>query len=440
MQYFIHKNFYIAGSAIVCGFIISLFVPIFFNVMLIAIVALVFVTLADFSVIKKLGKNVSISRNVDIILSLGEFQPVNYTVVNQSPRSIECEIIDELPYQLQIREGLWKGYLQGNTEETIKYNIKPNSRGEYHFGYVYLFFQRIKFPLIIGRISNDEIFMSKVYPSVIQMHKVEFLISNKTAHNSGIRKIRSLGDDDEFEHLRSYVPGNNIKHINWKATSRRNELMVNQYQDTRSQNIYMLIDKSRCMEMPFDQMALLDYAINACLVFTKVILKKYDKPGIITFNNKVDHSLAPHSSLAQLSRINEVLYNQNTDFLESNFDVLYMHIRNNINKRSVLFLFTNFENHAELNRNLAYLKLISKSHLLIVVSFINDELQRMIKSEAESVSNAFENVVAETLLVEKEQILRILNQHGIMTILTTPKDLTIDTVNKYLEIKARRLK
>ncbi|MBK8887533.1 MAG: DUF58 domain-containing protein [Saprospiraceae bacterium] len=263
--------------------------------------------------------------------------------------------------------------------------------------------------------------MSKVYPSVIQMHKVEFLISNKTAHNSGIRKIRSLGDDDEFEHLRSYVPGNNIKHINWKATSRRNELMVNQYQDTRSQNIYMLIDKSRCMEMPFDQMALLDYAINACLVFTKVILKKYDKPGIITFNNKVDHSLAPHSSLAQLSRINEVLYNQNTDFLESNFDVLYMHIRNNINKRSVLFLFTNFENHAELNRNLAYLKLISKSHLLIVVSFINDELQRMIKSEAESVSNAFENVVAETLLVEKEQILRILNQHGIMTILTTPK-------------------
>ncbi|MBK7701307.1 MAG: DUF58 domain-containing protein [Saprospiraceae bacterium] len=242
------------------------------------------------------------------------------------------------------------------------------------------FFQRIKFPLIIGRISNDEISMSKVYPSVIQMHKVEFLISNKTAHNSGIRKIRSLGDDDEFEHLRSYVPGNNIKHINWKATSRRNELMVNQYQDTRSQNIYMLIDKSRCMEMPFDQMALLDYAINACLVFTKVILKKYDKPGIITFNNKVDHSLAPHSSLAQLSRINEVLYNQNTDFLESNFDVLYMHIRNNINKRSVLFLFTNFENHAELNRNLAYLKLISKSHLLIVVSFINDELQRMIKS------------------------------------------------------------
>ncbi|MBK8828645.1 MAG: DUF58 domain-containing protein [Saprospiraceae bacterium] len=170
--------------------------------------------------------------------------------MNQSPRSIECEIIDELPYQLQIREGLWKGYLQGNTEETIKYNIKPNSRGEYHFGYVYLFFQRIKFPLIIGRISNDEIFMSKVYPSVIQMHKVEFLISNKTAHNSGIRKIRSLGDDDEFEHLRSYVPGNNIKHINWKATSRRNELMVNQYQDTRSQNIYMLIDKSRCMEMP----------------------------------------------------------------------------------------------------------------------------------------------------------------------------------------------
>lgn len=91
--------------------------------MLITIVALVFAALADVTVIKNLGKKVSISRNVDVILSLGEFQPVNYTVVNQSPRSIECEIIDELPYQLQIRDELWKGRLQGNSEETIQYNI-----------------------------------------------------------------------------------------------------------------------------------------------------------------------------------------------------------------------------------------------------------------------------------------------------------------------------
>lgn len=440
MQYFIHKNFYISGSIIVCGLILSLFMPLMMYIMIAAIIGLVLATSVDIIKIKNLGKKVSITRDVDNILSMGEYQPVSYTVVNQSKRPIECEIIDELPYQLQIREKLWKGQLQSNTETITKYNIKPTSRGEYKFGHVHLFFSRIKLPLIIGRISNDESFMSKVYPSVIQMQKMEFIISNKTAHKSGIRKIRSIGDDDEFELLRSYVPGNNMKHINWKATSRRNELMVNQYQDTRSQDIYMLIDKSRCMEMPFDQMSLLDYAINSCLVFTKVILNKYDKPGIITFNNKVDQSLAPHSSLAQLSRINEILYNQNTDFLESNFDALYMHIRNTINKRSVLFLFTNFENQAEINRNLPYLKLISKSHLLIVVSFINEELQRMLIKEADSVSNAFENVIAEALLVEKEQILKILHQHGIMTILTTPKDLAIDTVNKYLEIKARRLK
>lgn len=388
----------------------------------------------------KWSKLISIDRQIEKILSLGDYQPVTYTMKNDTTQDLYCEIIDEMPYQLQIRDAIWKGIVVKNSTEIRQLPIRPSTRGEYIFDGVHLFFHRKVMPMFIWQVTNQESTVCKVYPSVIQMQKIEFLITNKTAHHTGIRKIRSIGDDDEFEHLRNYIPGNNIKHINWKASSRRNELVVNQYQDNRSQNIYLLIDKGRCMEMPFDNMSLLDYAVNTSLIFAKVILRKYDKPGVITFNNKVDQILQPHSSMAQLGRISEMLYNQKTDFLESNFDVLYMQIRQNINKRSILFMFTNFENLAEVERNLPYLKLIAKSHLLVIISFVNSDLEEMLVQDVNTISRAFENVIAESLLVEKEQMLKILNQEGILTILTTPNTLSIDTINKYLEIKAKRMK
>ena len=147
--------------------------------------------------------------------------------------------------------------------------------------------------------------------------------------------------------------------------------MVNQYQDEKSQPVYSIIDKGRMMKMPFNELSLLDYAINATLVMSNVVLKKQDKAGMFTFSKKVDNTVIAERRSSQMNLILEALYNVGTDFYESDYGRLYANIKQTIKHRSLLLLYTNFETVEALNRQLPYLKGIAKSHLLVVIFFKN---------------------------------------------------------------------
>jgi uncharacterized protein (DUF58 family) len=223
------------------------------------------------------------------------------------------------------------------------------------------------------------------------------------------------------------------------ATAKKNSLMVNQFQDEKSQPVYSIIDKGRVMKMPFDALSLLDYAINATLVMSNVVLKKQDKAGMFSFSKKVENMVVAERRTSQMSLILENLYNVNTDFFESDYGRLYASIKQHITHRSLLLLYTNFETLDGLHRQLPYLKAIAKNHLLVVVFFKNTELTTMIQDKTETIQQVYDKVIAEKFAFEKRLIVNELKKYGIYSILTTPKNLTIDTINKYLEIKARGL-
>lgn len=193
------------------------------------------------------------------------------------------------------------------------------------------------------------------------------------------------------------------------------------------------------MKMPFNELSLLDYAINATLVMSNVVLKKQDKAGMFTFSKKVENTVIAEKRSSQMNLILESLYNVSTDFYESDYGRLYGHIKQTLKHRSLLLLYTNFETMDGLNRQLPYLKGISKSHLLVVVFFKNTELDELIHSEATTIQEAYDKVIAEKFSFEKRLIVNELKKYGIHSILTTPENLTIDAINKYLEMKARGL-
>lgn len=255
----------------------------------------------------------------------------------------------------------------------------------------------------------------------------------------GLKKIRRIGHTMEFEQIKDYVQGDDLRNINWKATAKSNRLMVNQYQDERSQPVYSVIDKGRVMKMPFDGLSLLDYAINASLVISNVALKKQDKAGLFSFSRKVENRVVAERRPSQMNTILETLYNLNTDFVESDFSRLYIDIKRSLNQRSLLLLYTNFETLDALHRQLPYLKAIAKNHLLVVIFFENTELQKLTKTSAKNTYDIFEKTIAEKFIYEKKLIVNELQKHGIQSILTAPEHLTINTINKYLEIKARGL-
>ena len=398
-----------------------------------------FLAFIDYLILVFIQDKITISREVNEKLSMGDLQKIRYKIENQLPFPVEIEIFDEFPPQLQERNFSKELPLNPKKEERYVHKIRPLSRGVYNFGNIQLFYSNRFLGLLERKITIEANEDVAVVPSIIQMKKAELQVFSKTATLAGIRKIRKIGENDEFEHIRSYMQGDNIKAINWKATSRKNQLMVNQFQNSRSQMIYSIIDKGRSMKMPFNGLTLLDHSINAALVFSNIVLRKHDKAGLITFSNKIGSMVKAESSVSQLEKISTALYHQRTGFLESSFELLFFTLRKQLSRRSILFFYTNFETSLDLERNLPYLRSLNQKHLLVVISFINTELIQSSEMVCETKSDIYFKTFAQRSLIEKEKIMDQLTIQGIQNILTKPKDLNINVINKYLEIKAKRM-
>jgi uncharacterized protein (DUF58 family) len=262
-------------------------------------------------------------------------------------------------------------------------------------------------------------------------------ISNRLSE-IGIKKIRRIGHSMEFEQIKEYVQGDDMRTLNWKATARRHQLMVNSYTEEKSQQVFCLLDKSRAMKLPFNGLSLMDYAINASLVLSNVALLKEDKAGLISFAEDISAFLPASRQATQMQRILEILYRQKTRYLEADYEKLYSLVRNRITQRSLLVLFTNFESLTSLHRQMGYLRRMARHHLLLVVFFENTELTERVRRPAEDLEEVYVQTIAARFAFEKKRIVRELQQHGILSIFTAPENLTVDTVNKYLELKARQ--
>jgi uncharacterized protein (DUF58 family) len=369
-------------------------------------------------------------------LSNGDENAINVSLKNDYTFPVKVKIIDEIPFQFQIRNFEIKQKLKANSATVINYYLRPTERGEYFFGNLNVYVDS-PLQLIARRFTFNKDAMVPTYPSYIQLRKYDLLAFSNNLFQYGVKKIRRIGHSMEFEQIKEYVQGDDLRTLNWKATAKKNSLMVNQFQDEKSQSIYMVIDKGRVMKMPFNGLSLLDYAINATLVLSNVILKKQDKAGMFAFSKKVENRVVAEKRSSQMQNILESLYNIQTDFFESDFSRLYVDIKKNINHRSLILLYTNFETIDGLHRQLPYLKGIAKNHLLVIVFFNNTELNELINKKANDIQEVYDKVIAEKFAFEKRLIVNELKKYGIFSVLTEPENLTLDTINKYLEIKAR---
>ena len=436
--FYIQPRFFYAGIGIVVLFALSYFIPVLFNIAQLCILVLIALFLLDVLIVFIGKQKIEGQRIVPDKFSNGDSNTIKINIKNKYPFISYLEIIDEIPEQFQIRNFKLKDKVYPRTSKTISYNLTPKERGEYHFGLLNIYASSA-IKLVAKRFMLENDIMVPTYPSFKQLKKFELLNINKNAMDYGLKKVRRLGHTMEFEQIKEYVLGDDLRTINWKATAKKNQLMVNQFQDEKSQPVYSIIDKGRIMKMPFDGLSLLDYAINATLVISNIVLKKHDKAGMLSFSKKIDNVVVAQRRSGQMQLILEALYNVKTDFFESDFGRLYGNIKRHVTHRSLLLMYTNFETLDGLNRQLPYLKAIAKSHLLVVIFFKNTEIDKLISNKAETVQQVYDKVIAEKFDFEKRLIVNELKKFGIYSILTTPENLTVDTINKYLEIKARGL-
>lgn len=417
-------------------FIMAFVVPVLMGVAQLLFFIFIFLLLIDGLILFIPTKNIFARRDTPDRLSNGDENPISIYLENHYRFDIILQIIDEIPFQFQKRDLLFETGLNSFESQIIQYQLRPTKRGEYNFGAVNVY---VKSPvrLLKRRFQFSQDKMVAVYPSFLQMREYELMAISNRLTEIGVKKIRKIGHSQEFEQIRQYVQGDDIRKINWQATARNNELMVNAFQEEKSQAIYCLIDKGRVMKMPFEGLSLLDYAINASLVLSNIALYKQDKAGLMTFSDKVGQTVQAEKRPGQLTKILEILYKQRTRYQETDYEALYVNTKKLIRQRSLLVLFTNFETVSSMRRQLPYFRKLAKDHLLIIVFFENTELRALLNKPSVTTEEVYLKTIAEKYFYEKQQIVKELGQFGIQALLTPPQKLTVNTVNKYLEIKAR---
>ncbi|MBK8710368.1 MAG: DUF58 domain-containing protein [Niastella sp.] len=435
---YIGNRFYWAAGGCIALFILAFYFPGLYEPVKVVLYTFIVLILVDYVFLFFIGKRPVADRQLPDRFSNGDENPVKLFVQNKNNFGVRITIIDELPFQFQKRDFEIDQYFAPIKSHWINYALRPVSRGEYEFGNINLF-MRSMLGLLEQRTQIQTNAKVKVYPSFVQLGNYQLLASTHVVAETGNKRMNKIGQSMEFEQIKDYVPGDDIRTINWKATARKGGLMVNKYVDEKSQQLFCIIDKGRLMKMPFDELSLLDHAINSVLALSQVCIKKQDKIGLLSFSNQMGTILAADRKPIQRENIMMALYNEKTDFKEPDFELLYTRVRHKIKQRSLLILYTNFESVSGLKRQLPYLRSIARHHLLLVIIFENSELKKLSQANAENIDDVYVKAIAEKLVFEKKLIVKELQKYGINTLLSTPENVTVNAINKYLEIKGRQI-
>ena len=400
------------------------------------LILIVIILILDILLLFRSKTGIQAQRILPEKLSNGDRNSIKIDLKNNYLFTVRTKIIDEIPFQFQNRDFNILRIIQPQNNIFLEYILEPKERGEYSFGNLNIFASSP-----IGFVSRKFTFQKDAlipsYPSFIHLRKYELMALQNEFLLGGIKKVRKLGHTMEFEQIKEYVAGDDVRTINWKATSKRSQLMVNQFQEEKSQRIFMLIDTGRTMQMPFKGLSLLDYSINATMALSHIILKKNDRAGMLTFSKNTGNKVAAENKSGQLKKISQSLYNIQTNFFESDFSKLYQEVKFSLGQRSLLLLFTNFETLDAANRQLKFLRAIARNHLLVIIFFKNSELHDLTNKNPENLQEVYDEIIAQKFEYEKMLIIQQLKKHGIYTIYTLPENLNIEVINKYLEIKAR---
>ncbi len=439
-ELYINPLFFTTGAVAVVLFVSAVMVPAASFLAIALLITLILFTLFDLWLLFRIPFQKPVRRCADTF-SNGDANEVRISVTNPASFALTCYITDEPPVEFQIRELSLSARLEAGASTQLSYTITPSRRGRYEFGACHAAFQSpvgILRRIITAAPEEAGSRRVKVYPSFHHLNTYELMARAGHTHDSGSYQMRTEALALEFDQIREYTQGDEVRAVNWAASARVNKLMVNKYMEERAQPVYALIDTGRVMEMPFDGMSLLDYSVNAALGLSRAILSRHDKPGLITFSDEVATIVPAENRTGQHRKLTEALYRITTDFAESSFETLYTTIRRDISTRSTLLLFTNIETLHSLKRALPVLQRLNKHHLLVTILFKNTELSELGKQTASDISDIYDIALAEEAMLTKEEMLRTLRKSGIRAMTASPHELSIQAINAYLTLKRQR--
>lgn len=379
-----------------------------------------------------------IQRTHDSKLSLGADNPISLLVRNRGQQTVIFWLRDEPPDAFQIETRMLHGRIPPQRLWEGVYHVHPLRRGDYQFGNVNL---RWLGPLgLVVRQGKCQLGESvKVYPNLLDVRRYDLLLRRNRLQEIGLRHTRQFGEGTEFERLREYLPDDEFRRIDWKATARRHRPVTVEYQTERSQNVIALLDAGRMMQSPVAQIAKLDYVVNAVLLLAYVATGKGDKVGMMSFADDVMQYLSPRQGRGQFYRMLELLYGIEAQPVESDYRRALSYLAAKQRKRSLVVLFTDLSSGMSMDTLVSHAAVLARRSLPLVVTISDPDVVQMARTRPSDSQTVYQRAAASQLLDERQLTLDRLQRQGVLTLDVPANQLSIAVINRYLELKARTM-
>ena len=391
------------------------------------------------------SRRFEVARDHDTKLSLGAENPIQLSVRNRSRRPVEFSLRDEAPdafvtgtspqgvesrvmHGLAPAHGFWRGV----------YHVRPLKRGDYTFGDLNL---RWPGPLgfIIRQARIEASRPVKVYPNLLDIRRYDLLLRRNRLQELGLRHARMFGEGTEFERLREYLPDDEFRRIDWKATARRHRPVTIEYQTERSQNVIAALDIGRMMQSPVANMAKLDYVVNAVLFLAYVAVGKGDKVGLMTFADEVYQFVSPRQGRGQFYQLLERLYAVEAQPVEPDYRRALSYLALKQRKRALIVIFTDLSGGLSLETLVSQVSVLARRSLPLVVTISDPDIHTIARQRPTDSLSVYQRAAAAQLLDERQLVLDTLHRRGVLTLDVPANQLSIAVINRYLELKARTM-
>ena len=397
--------------------------------------AIVLAALVDMLLVR--GRRLEIERQTASIFSVGRANPVGIHLRNLSSRMVRGTVTDD-PLSEATTAGLPASFeLAPHAGCVVRYEVTPTRRGPRELRGVAV---RYDAPLgLVARQERAELPASvDVYPDVHAARSLEML-RRQGRQDARLGSLRVRGGDTEFERLRPYQRGDEIRHIDWRASARRDDLTVRQFQAESNQNVVFALDVGRGMRGESGGLTSVDHALNAALLAADVALRGGDKAGLMTFDDAPRTFLRPTGGRTGARKLTRAVYALEAGMAATDYRAAIAFLQSQVRARSLLVVFTNLLDPRSAKDLSASVRSLIPRHLPLVVLMRDMDVEAMAKEPARGEIDLYVRAAAAEALAWRDGLVKQLERAGVLVLDARPGDVTPKLVKRYLEIKARRL-
>ena len=417
----------IAGVA---GYIDALRLPL-----LVVDGVLVFGVLLD--ILFAIGRRVEVDRQVATIFSVGRPNLVTLQLRNRGWRALRGVVADDPLEACEAAGNPAPFALPSHGSATVRYEVNPSRRGPRDFGAV-----TVRYSSPLGLVSRQERKRLggtiDVYPDVHAARALD-LLRRQGRQDARLGSLRVRGGDTEFERLRPYQRGDEVRHVDWRATARRDDVTVRQFQAESNQNVIFALDVGRGMRGEWSGLTAIDHALNAALLTADVALRGGDKAGLMVFDEVPRTFVPPSGGRAGGRKLTRAVYALEAGFAATDYRAAMMFLRTQVRARSLFVIFTNLLDPRSAKELSSSVRGLLPRHLPLCVLLRDTDVESLAASPAGGADDLFVRAAAAETLAWRDALIRGLSKSGVLVLDAKPSDLTPELVKGYLEVKARRL-